>query len=616
MLPLLQISVDTGGVTPLQTLLAVWLLLLFLGLLLAAGYKMSFLNLSEEQTRQKKYLQGQRESHTPRSVRLDPKGDIHSHRDTIRQLFDRDDYAPDRLDDNPTLRGAVATAIGELRSAFGRRFGSIPGLTIRLLELGILITLFGGLVTLSAETIRRLVTTDDSISMSYIIETSADVVTQVATTAVDVFGAFPYAATLWQLAFAYSVLTAELLYNNPFIVAAGLGVLAVVVAVLDRRVPDAVNRSIAPRRSQAVLVLLVAFVTVWGTGAAVATGLTYLPFVADRPAAVVALALASLVMAVWVYVGTRWFVRRVGTLVQTIEGTSTAGATYLLVRRLALVYGSLAALLVPAYLVSLVASGELAAKVAALASASLPVKVAAGIIGVVVLVATALIVRNTFEDIATAILNISARSAVRARLIGRGVPILAFVFAYFLLVAFGLGAVLAGGGAAIVAVVTYGVVTLVHRAKRYATVYDPPERPPLSLVIVGYRLTTADGDTIYVGRLNTTWFAHSDPDTLTSDLVEAASAVADLEDVPASVSKQHAEDAFRFGIVDVEETRDRIEQDVRDEAKGHLRKHGMLNVDTLEEKLSEYPDGAVRNVLFRLRIHGEVRRQDGYYFIG
>lgn len=618
MLPALQISVDTGGVTFLQTVIAVWLVALFIALLLAARYKMAYVGLSDEQSRHRKHLQGQRESATPRSLRLDPADDVDGYRETIRRLFegsDARDDAGDRLEDDPSLRDAIRAAVGEFRSAWGERTASIPRLTLSLVELAVSITVLGGLATVSAETIRRLVTTDGSISFDYVVDTTAEVVTQIATTAVDVLGAFPFAGTLWNLAFAYSILLGQLLYDHPFGVAAGLVVLAVVVLLLDRRVPQTVNRTIAPRRAQAVLALGIAVGSVWTVGALVATALSHL--VADNVAAAAGLVLSALLALLWLIYAAIWTRRRVGTLARTIEGTSSLGATYLLVRRLAVIYGSVAALLVPVYVVALVISGRLAAQLAALSAASLPVKILFGVVALAVVVGVVIIARDTVGDFQTALLNLSARSSVRARLVGRGVPLVTFTFAYFLLVAVGVGAVAAGGGAVVAALATYGIVALLLRAKYRLTVYETPDRRPLSLVIVGYRLRTADGETLYVGRVNTTWYAHPDVDILVEDVVDAASMLAEGGRPAPTESRRHAKDAFRFGIVDIEETRDRIKQDIRTEAKGRLRKkNGMMDAETLEEQLEEYPSSAVERVLRSLRIGGELRRQDGYYYLG
>lgn len=612
----LQIDVGTRSVTAAHTALAVSLLVGTFVLLTVARYKMQFVGLSDEQQRQKKHLLGQREDQDPETLRIpvSDHGNLEQYRNQIRALFDADLTVED-VSEHTTLRDAFTQVRQELGEAWRSRTSHLPKLAVALGELAVAIAVTGGIATTSAETFRRWFTSSsDGLNLNVLASVAIETASEAVAVGIDVLGAFPFAETLWSLIFAYGLLGLQWLYDHPFVSASILALATVLVVYLDRRAPDAVDASLVGSRSSIALGTVACLIVIWLSGIVLAVlgdavGYPQIGAVAGLTAAV----------GFTVYFGYHaavLFRDRVRSVASDLSSEDHLTAAYLVLRRAAAGYAGLVAPLVPVYLGVALVSGKLGALITAYLNGSLERQ---AVVSMVILLGLAVVARQAqaaYPDVKAATQELVARQSVRAVLFGRGVPIIVVVLAYFLSVGFGFSAGLSAVIAVAAGITTRLLYVLVLRARYRASLIESHQRLPSRVVVQGYQFETADGETVYYAAVNATELAHRDRDELVDEILDASDELFASGEISPSVAQEFAEDLFEFGIVDVEETRTKLRRQVREETVGRLRQNGeMLEQETLEDELEEYPASIWEQCLREWRVRGEVKLRNGYYLL-
>ena len=605
---ILQSSIDlsTGGVTAAQMAFAVVLLVGF-GLALVVGsYLLQFTGLSEAQKREKRALLGQREALEAATLRLRPDDDLDAKREQIRALFDGEQPAVEEA--------SVRTAVGAVRQELGDAWGSyttaIPRLARWLLELAVGLSVTAALVHVSVGTYRRVFAGGEGMTVDELLLDARWALEQVVSLAVDALGAFPFADLVWALTFAYSVQAASWLYDHPVPLIVLLLASAAAVVWLDRRAPEAREISVTTRFSLSTVVLAV--VSVWVAGAVPAA----LGSLAGFPTigAVVGLLAAAVVTVAFLYLIGRAILRDTRALVRAHNDPDRAAIAYLAVRRVGMSVAAVAAMLIPIYLVAAVATGQLSGIIGAFLAGSLAVQVAVVVLALVAIGAAAWVARDALPAVRGAVSNLAADTGVRLALFRRGVPVVAMISVYLLALGFELPWVIGLAVAAVAGIGTRAVYYTVRRVRYRLSEVDSVERTPSQVQVRAYRLSTAESGERYYARVNAIKLAHEDADALTDAVCSvAADLFADGETGP-SVERAFAEDLLRFGIVDVAETRRKLEKKAEEAAEGRMCKHsGQYPREKLETRvLRQIPEPIWKDVFDKKRIRGEWITRDDY----
>lgn len=574
---LLQSTIDlsTSGTTAAQFGLAVFCLLVFGAVLVIGSYAMQFVGLSDEQTRHKKALLGQREAKTGATLRINADEDIDAVWSDIRALFDGDSPRADAA----TTRTAVAAVKQELGEVWSDRASRIPKLARWLLELAALLTIAASLVHISLATYRRVFGGAGSglPSLSEIVADAVWAVQQVASLATNSLGAFPFADTLWAFTFAYTIRFITWLYNSPAIVIAVLVASAIGIIWLDRQAPSARGVRVTTRFS--VWTFVFGFALVWLAGAVPAAlgNLAGLPSVG----AFIGLLLAFGTACGLAYLIGRALMADVRALVRVAEDPDRPAMAYLAVRRIGAAAASLAAPLVPIYLLAAIVNGQLAGIVQAFVAGSILVQIAVGLVVLVFLGALAWVARDAAGEVSAALRNLSTDTAVKLALFGRGVPVVVMVTVYLLALGFQLPWV-AGLGFAFVAGLLARGLYAGARALRYRTSQiESSQRTPSQVQIRAYQLEAANGETRYYADVNSTRVAHDDPDAMAEAVCGLVESLFAGEDPSPTVERVFARDMLQFGIIDIDETREKLRQVAREEATGRMPK----DLETIEERV-------------------------------
>lgn len=613
----IQIDVGVSGPTAEQTGLAIGFLVLIAALLVAARWRMQFVGLSDEQTRNKKALIGQRESQNARTLRIPKDADLAEYRDRVAALFEGE---PPEVDDEITVRQALGSIRRELDDAIHARVEHVPRLALWFGEVAIGLAITGGLATIGVETFRRAFAKGGGLSLGYVVDVAISTLNEGVRIGLDVLGSFPYAGTLWSLAFAYSVLVAEWVWNNPFVPAGLLAAAAIAVIYLGRKAPDASDVELYQSRGTVARSIVVSAVVIWIAGVVPAalggvigsvTGIDLFEAIGAGAGLLAALATTG-----WLALQAGRSARvRLRYAVTELASESTPIIASILVRRIGVLVAGLVAPLVPIYLGYILVTGKLTAVVSAFLAGSAEMQLA---VGLVVAMAIAMLVYQTraaWPELKAAVREVTSRRAVRLALMTRGLPTVVVVIAYFIAVGFGAGAALAIVLALVAGVVSRAVYALVRRARYRASLIEFEEPTASRVVIQAYLLETADGETLFYARANTTAVAHTDRDAVVDAVMNATRDLFDDGEVRPMIARAFARDAIEFGIVDVDETETRIRQDVRTEVVGQLRRRGRIERETLEDDLEKFPEHIWSEWIRERRIRGDLRLRSGYYLL-
>jgi len=134
------------------------------------------------------------------------------------------------------------------------------------------------------------------------------------------------------------------------------------------------------------------------------------------------------------------------------------------------------------------------------------------------------------------------------------------------------------------------------------------------VVIQAYRLQTADEEPIYVATVNTQDLAHRDQEEIVDAILEASEELFDDGDVSPSVESAFAEDLFDYGIVDVDETEQKLERKTEETLEHQLTENGgQVEVETMHEELDRFPEQIWRRRVRTQLGRGALRRRNGFY---
>lgn len=608
----MTVRFSTTGFTPEQTALAAIILALIAGVLLLARYKMQYVGLaSEEQRRQKKVLVGQRADQTPRTLQLNATDHLNAQRDRIHALFQTD---PPGDDGQVPVRAALDDVRDELSEVWHGRIESIPRLGLLLIEEAIGLAVLGGLAVLPTAAFARAFNAGGSLTLDHIWQEGVTLSVDVFETGLDIAGLFPYGDILWSLTVAYGILLVDWLYHHPFITASLLTASAIAIIYLDRRVPEGTQGRVVQSPSAAGLSAAGAVVSIWLAGVlpTAAGHLLGIPTVGS-----ILGFLAALAVAAWttIQTGRRLLGRVLATRRPDHEGVDAPLAAYIVVRRIGAGLAGMVAPLVVVYAVVVLVNGKLTAVAAAFARGSLGVQVLALVVVALTLGTLVVQVRDAWPALGTAVRQLTNRKAVRFALWTRAAPVVVLLFVTFFAIGLGLSLPLAFAlGLLAAAGARWGYV-LYRRLHRKAVAYEPVDYAAVRVVIQAYTLETADGDPRYYALVNTVPVAAEDPAAATDAVLAVARDLFEDGEPSPMVEREFATDLLEYGIVDIEETRDKVRQSIKTEVFGRLARadHGRLEAEALEAELEGYPEAYWRSQLRKWVERGKLQYRNGYY---
>lgn len=616
----LELDLSVRSATLAQTAVAVSILGLFMALLIVFGYRSRYNGLSASEKRHKSAITGARYDQTPKSIRIPGDEDPGIYRELFRDLFDRSHLEP--VDDRTTLREALI----EARAAFGESTAPIvelvPGLSLRLFQTATLVAIFGA-IAVSTDAIVRQLKRDASLpSLSVIVERAVEITGDVVATGIDVVASFPFFGTIFSLAFAYAVLLWELLYRNWWFVAIALVLGGILIWYLDRRLEDQdVETQLYQDRTSLALVVVERLAIVWISG--VVPAYVWARVGLPDVGALLGFAIASIVGILFVYRGSQGFRARLEARSRIdADDRDNVIAGYLLARRIFGAFAVAAAPLIPVYVVVSIATGRLARILAALATATVGIQLLAllAVLGVVAVVAY--LIRESYPELRSALVETGSRRNVRVALLARGLPYAAVVLAY--LVSFGLFAsfdlvsrfVLALVVAIAVGLGAHYLYRASIRAKYRVSLYEPAERLPSRLVVLGYVLEDADGREHYLARVNDQELAADDVDVLVDEIVRVGRELLAEGETSPCVASWFASVLQERGIVDEQETLEKVREKVRKQTFRSLRdENRRIQRDALNEALADYPSWIAEDRLKEFRLRGQISEREGFVYL-
>lgn len=648
---------------------AVAVLVLFAGGSLVLWYRTDFSGLPKDQQEVKSALREQHHGLSPVSLRIPATEDVRDYRDDISRLVEAvngesdgsNPTSPDRM----TVPRALSEARSEVSSAWDPILGRVPKRSKQAVELGILLAVFGAIAVSTSRVVAWLQGGSGFPSPQVILSKAVALTQSVLATGVDVVFTNPHAELVWQLGFSYSILLFEVLYNNwqatsVLVITGGL-----VLAVLDWRAQGRDDEPLYDRRG-AVLSVVGTAAVMWVAGTLPAalgavTGARTVGALAGLLLATVVFlvafagAVAGLMQDTLIAAGAGVRFQRVarfrpGAVLRETVGVALGLRTQqnglpdvsdgrsadwplvgsiLLRRALSLVEGLLAVILV-AYLIVAVAEGRLSRVLTAVANAPADRKALLGIVVAIVVGVVAVQARAAWPDIKTALAESFARQRVRVALLGRGVPyagvIAAYVVGYHLFRSIALGIAAAiGSGLAL-----YALYVLLLKSRYQLSLIGGEERLPSETLIQMYpQLTDPDGDRWYYAVINGStrvmWpdrevtveyeedvaeDANTPSGTFVDYVVDAAEDASTPGETPCSLATWHADDAFQWGIADVNETEQRIKEKVRKHTAQPLRENNRATRESqVLDELDEFPDHIREERWRQWFIDGILRRE-------
>ncbi len=477
-----------------------------------------------------------------------------------------------------------------------------------LLE-ALVIFVFGSVVILPTTYFVALFSGGDGVTLGWLIDEAVSITATVASTGVDLLGAFPFAQTIYALALAAVFQAGSTVYQLPALSATLLVLGAGFVLYLERRT-GGVEFSFYDSHLVMAVVGLLAGLVIWLVGVLPAAAGAALGF--PTVGAVFGFMFAGLLSLRLAYEVVSGFFRQLGQLID--EEIGLLAIAYVLARRGSAVLAFLLAPFALAYLVLSVTSGALAGAVGALLAGSLTFKALTAAIGLSLLAAVVLQTREAWPNVRAALRETLARKAVRVALFRRAVPFAILVFGYFLAIGLGFNAILAFLAALLAAILARLLWSVFQRVRYRASFMESQERTASRVVIQAYRLQTADEEPIYVATVNTQDLAHRDQEEIVDAILEASEELFDDGDVSPSVESAFAEDLFDYGIVDVDETEQKLERKTEETLEHQLTENGgQVEVETMHEELDRFPEQIWRRRVRTQLGRGALRRRNGFY---
>jgi hypothetical protein len=502
-----------------------------------------------------------------------------------------------------------------ISSSLGARFGGIPRLALLVGEIGGAIAVFGAMAVSTQAIIRLLQHGTEGQTSLDVLGLAGELTTDVLQVGTDILLAFPYVDVLWALLVTAVVVGGEWAYQHWYVWTPLLGVGALLIVALDRRVTADVDVQLYQNRRDLPLLFLGALLLVWSAGVIPAA----IGRLADAPTlgALAGFSLAS-VLASWLVVDAlRAFWRRIRIAARmdwAADGESLGVAVYLAVRRVVAAVAVVLSPLVPLYLAVLVGTGRLGRIWYALWTAPMEAKVlvvttVVGLVGALGWQAQA-----AWPDVRAAVVETIARRRVRAALFTRALPWAGIGIGYVAGYALSRSIPFAIVIAAVVGVGARGLYVLAMRARHRASLLGDVEPLPSTVLVEAYGLPDADGDRHLLVRLNGgTELAFDDVDRAVDVVSDVAISLSEDGRAEPTVAEWFARDLQQHGIVDRDETERRLRRAIHEDALQLLRgDDGTVDLAELESELSEYPESVWRELLIEWRRRGIVRERAEY----
>jgi len=523
--------------------------------------------------------------------------------DRISALFDGQ-----RPDDVATVRESLA----EFRCVWSERSRVLPGLATKLLSEAALILLTGAVLFLPVSWWSG----GESAGFNVTLEPLIWLLGALAT-------AFPGSEVALPLGLSLVLLVGEALYHHYLALALVLIAGAVVITWLDRVTAEDLSVVLYPERRVVAVGVVGTLTLIYVVGAGIATvvgglfGLVGLSIIGD----VLGLLAAGYIAVAFGRDAIEDLRARLVTRQEWPDENTELVATYLACRKVFATAGVVSLPLLLAYAVSAVGSGRIFAVALELTRAPWTIKLPA--IGVVIL--TMVLVARNYPDLVSQLVT-ATRSAlssqlVRGFLFTRGIPILAVVVGFGLSFPF---AMQAGPGipVAILIGVVVGILarlaTMAWQASKYRFVsFVDRDSGRREVVVEAFTLEDANGEPIYVARVDGHELAHRDKDVVVRVALKEVRACFEHGETEPSFAHYYYEEATEHGHVDIGFVADEYRGDIKTRIDATLRKHdGELEVKKLDkEMMEEYADAAYRKAIRELEGRGEIDVRLGKYVL-
>lgn len=591
LLPLV-FEVSAPETTTVQRVIAAFVIVLLVSLVTVVRWRMKVWGLTDAQQETREEANSQRLRQTPRMDQIPSSaiaaGEVNLQA-RIRGLFAAETPAATHT----TARGALAEVYRAISVAWGDRLEPVPRLARRTAGLAVTVAILGA-IAVSTSAVVAIITHDPgSLTLSDVLSTLGTI----TETGHSLLASFPYAGILWALAFTVVIMTGEWLYTHWYVVAGGLLLSAVGIAVLDWRLEDVdVPERMGASPWGMAMTGLGILTAVWTTGTAVATvgRVAGYPQVGNLAgfglAVLVAVGIAAKVLP-WIVGAIRWHIR---TVAGHDAGTALA---YLLAQRVIAAVSVVAGLLAVMYALVGVADGKFARVGAALLRAPPETQAAVSAALAAGAALAAYTVADSWRDVATALHAAVAQKAVRAQLARRAIPGMVVFFSYVMLHMLTEAILASLILAVIVGVVAQKGIKLATTAAYYADTESIVKRlvrpEPIYVGILAYELEV-DGRTYYLAEVNGDRYLADEVDEAVSDVTGVARSLATNEKVPSTDSEWFAEFLLDKGIADPDDWEQKLDERIREHAFDKLRSDGpQLERETFDKALNDFAEERV-----------------------
>jgi len=616
----LVVDVSTSGYSTAQLALAVLLFVLFAVALTVLTWRLQYRGLEGDQPAHKRALRESKRRRDPEVVRFsrDEVEETLQVRSEVRSLFEAASGSEVDTRGRPTVRGALGEVRSTVRETWRDATSDVPGVAIRLLERAVLVAVFGA-VAVSTSRVVEWITKDPDYP------TAADVVAETQETAgegtsllLEILGLYPYADFVWALIFSLAFQLGSWLFTHWYYVAGALVALGVSIWVLEREVLVEPRRSLIWSRRRTSVRIVSILVPTWVAGAT--------PVALAEKAGLGHETLATNIgvgLSVFAFMLALGLVLRRVTLagVLTVANRDDPRVPLLVdwgLRHVGALLAGISLPLVALYILVGLADGSVAAVVEAFLAAERGVQALVGLVAASIVAGLAYMARGAVPAVREALVESLSRGAVRTVLLVRGVPILAVILAYLLSFGFGLTFPVAIVAAVLTGLLARTAIVATLRVKATASLFGDwlkPDQSAMFLVVRAYELEDSDGVSRYYAGVNSKAVAADSIDEAVEAVLELSDRLVDEEESDPTVSEEYARDLLKYGLVGIDSTERKLEQRIREEVEGRLRKEGGLPESELESKLEgRYPSELWRSKLREWRLRGVIRRRDGYLY--
>lgn len=481
-----------------------------------------------------------------------------------------------------TSRGAFGRAWRAAWHAYRTQTRVLPTIALVPLRWAVLVSIFGLLAVSTQALITTLGAEVTPDSPWAALQAVPGKISAGVGTVIDVLGAVPGMNAVVDSVVAVSLVLWSALYSNWPVVAALLVLLAGVLWTLHRELPAHVDVPRLVERPRRAALLSVGILTLaWAAGAAwVLVGRAV-----GFPELAVVLGLATAVVIITPglgYLGARSLIRLVGTLQQRTERVAL-GVVYGLLRAVSRGLSWVAFLLVIAYAGALLLEGRLVQLFGTLLTADPGIQATVILVLLAVSAGVAWLIRDAWPAMRQSLGGLLAQRTAGLWIGVTALPFIAVVPVYA--AAYGI---LRSIPAALVIGILAGVFvrSVTGRVTRVADAIDLREmfRPPAPIWVTtrAWVLDPPASPRQFYAEVNGHAVAHTDREAAIDAVVDAVQAKAAPDPIQPGQPRQqtpeptvahwHAEFLRDYGVVDVEETRRKLEERVRQHTLVLLRR--------------------------------------------